>query len=361
MNPGARFERHSAAVAEGRAARLARLRELIDRRGLGALVLRRPANFAWYTGGADSRVDHVSPYGVADLLITADAEYVVTNAIEAPRMREEQTPELEVAEYPWQEDSRPLLDELANGGRLGADFALAGAEDVAPEIAGLRFVLDPDAIERLRVVGRDTTAALAAAAGSVRAGVSERELAANLAGACKGRGLQSSVLLVGADGRIASFRHPLPADAVVKRRALLAVSAERWGLYANVTEIVELEPRDRELERRAAACEQILERMREEATRPGRTLADAFADCRRFYAEAGFPDEWRLHHQGGMTGYGSREVIATPDTEHRIVPGQAFAWNPSVTGAKAEETFLLTESGPEIVAGARVASTSTAA
>jgi hypothetical protein len=51
---------------------------------------------------------------------------------------------------------------------------------------------------------------------------------------------------------------------------------------------------------RFAACATILERMREEGTQPGTTLADAFNACMRFYAEAGYPDEWKLHHQGGM-------------------------------------------------------------
>jgi Xaa-Pro aminopeptidase len=41
------------------------LRAIMERRGLGALLLRRPANFAWYTGGADNRVDHDDPLGVA--------------------------------------------------------------------------------------------------------------------------------------------------------------------------------------------------------------------------------------------------------------------------------------------------------
>jgi Xaa-Pro dipeptidase len=77
-----------------------------------------------------------------------------------------------------------------------------------------------------------------------------------------------------------------------------------------------------------------------------------FEDCRRLYAQVGYPDEWQLHHQGGSTGYRSREVIATPHTHDLIQVNQAFAWNPSITGAKAEETFVLTEAGPEVVTGA---------
>jgi Xaa-Pro dipeptidase len=69
-----------------------KLRDLMERLGLGALLMRRPANFAWYTGEADNRVDHAAPVGVAGILLTLEEDYVLTDNIEAPRMREEQTP-----------------------------------------------------------------------------------------------------------------------------------------------------------------------------------------------------------------------------------------------------------------------------
>ena len=130
---------------------------------------------------------------------------------------------------------------------------------------------------------------------------------------------------------------------------MLVACAERGGLFANLTRMVYFDEPDPETVGRQEACEEILRRMREEATRPGRTLAQAFEDCRRFYAEVGFPEGWRDHHQGGMTGYASREVIATPGTQYEIGEGQAFAWNPSLQGAKAEETFVLGAGGPEVL------------
>jgi len=335
--------------------RYERLGELMDRRGVDAIVLRRPANFAWYTCGADSKVDHVAPEGVADLIVSRDSVLVLTSTIEAPRMRAEQTPGLEVVEYPWHEDRAAALREVVGGARIGSDLALPGTVNLTDEVAHLRRTLDPDAVESLRAVGRDASAAMAEAVAAIEPGMTEHEAAAALAGACRSRGLTATVLLAAADERIARHRHPVPVGARIEGRAMLVASAERGGLYANLTRIVELDEPDPELARRLRACDEILARMRAEATRPGRTLADAFADCRRFYAEAGFPGEWRLHHQGGLTGYGSRELIATPRTDHAIEPGQAFAWNPSVTGAKAEETFVLTESGPEVVAGAALA------
>lgn len=328
---------------------MTQLRELMERRGVEALLLRRAENFAWYTGGGNSRVEYAAPLGVADVVVRDDREWVLTSTIEAPRMRDEEARGYEVVEYPWQEGPDAALRELVGDAPLGADLPLPGAVDLSENISALRRVLDRDAIERLRSIGADLAAALDEAAGGLQPAIAEHDAADAIASACRRRGLVPTVLLAATHERIARYRHPLPTDAPLERRAMLVASAQRGGLYANLTRIVWLDEPDPEIVRRQAAADEILERMRCEATLPGHSLVDAFADCRRFYAEAGFPDEWKLHHQGGITGYASREVIATPHTDVPIETGQAFSWNPSVTSAKSEETFVLTDAGPEVV------------
>ena len=325
------------------------LRELMEERGIGALLMRRPANFAWYTGGADNRVDHGDPLGVAGILLIQETSYVLTNNIEAPRMREEQTPGMEVVEHPWHEEPAALLRELAGGAGIGADFPSELKPDLAAEISPLRYVLDEEAIESYRLLGADTALAVSEVAGSLSPDTDEIEAAAELSAACMGRGMFVPVLMAASEERLVRYRHPVPQGGPLGKQAMLVACAERDGLFANLTRIVYFEDPDPETIRRQEACEEVMRRMREEATRPGRTLAQAFEDCRRFYAEAGFPEGWRDHHQGGMTGYASREIIATPVAQQEIREGQAFAWNPSLQGAKAEETFVLGHAGPEVL------------
>ena len=324
-----------------------KLLETMDRLGLGALLLRLPANFAWYTGGADNRVDHGDPLGVAGILLTQEAAYVLTNNIEAPRMRGEQTPEMKVVEHPWHEDPEALLRELTGGASIAGDFPSESGPDLSAEISPLRYVLDEDAIEGYRRLGADTALALSEVADSLSPETDELEAAAGLSAACLRRGMFAPVLMVASEERLVRYRHPVPHGGSLGKQAMLVACAERGGLFANLTRMVYFDDPDPETARRQAACEEIGRRMREEATRPGGTLAQAFEDCRRYYAEAGFPEGWRDHHQGGMTGYASREVIATPGTQQEIREGQAFAWNPSLQGAKAEETFVLGPDGPE--------------
>jgi Xaa-Pro aminopeptidase len=325
------------------------LRQLMEAHGVGALLLNHPANFAWYTGGADNRVDRGVPAGVASVLLTRDSYYIVTDNIEAPRMREEQTPGMEIVEHPWYEDPAPLLRDLTDAASLGTDGPSELGHDLSAEIAPLRYVLDEDATEAYRRLGADTVIMMSEVADSLSPDTDEHEAAADLSAACLDWDMYTPVLLAASRERLVRYRHPIPRGGSLGRQAMLVVCAERGGLFANLTRMVYFDDPDPETVRHQQACEEILRRMREEATREGRTLSDAFDDCRRFYAEAGFPEGWQFHHQGGMTGYASREIIANPSSQQEIREGQAFAWNPSLEGAKAEDTFVLGPNGPEIL------------
>src|SRR5215212_2700907 len=184
------------------------LRELMDGHGVGALLLSSPANFAWYTGGADNKVDHGDHVGVASVLVTMDDAYVLTNNIEAPRMREEQTPEMEVVEHPWHEEPAALLRELTGGASTGTDFLSTSGPDLSAEISPLRYVLDGDAIEDYRRLRADTAHAVSEAAGSLSLEMDEFEAAAELSAACLRRGVFVPVLLAASEERLVRYRHP---------------------------------------------------------------------------------------------------------------------------------------------------------
>ena len=78
-------------------------------------------------------------------------------------------------------------------------------------------------------------------------------------------------------------------------------------------------------------------------------MGDIYAEGQKAYASVGFKDEWRLHHQGGSCGYLPRDVFASPGEPVAALADQAFAWNPSITGTKSEDTILCRQDGPEVM------------
>ena len=67
------------------------------------------------------------------------------------------------------------------------------------------------------------------------------------------------------------------------------------------------------------------------------------------YRSAGYPDEWKLHHQGGAIGYTGRDYRTSFETADVVQANQGFTWNPSLTGTKSEDTILATADGPQPV------------
>ena len=74
---------------------------------------------------------------------------------------------------------------------------------------------------------------------------------------------------------------------------MLVVCAERGGLFVSLTRMIYFQEPDSQTARRQEACGEVLRRMRRR--RPARQCpGPGLEDCRRFYAEAGFPEGWRI-------------------------------------------------------------------
>jgi Xaa-Pro aminopeptidase len=331
------------------AEKTARVRSLLDRLSLKGILLHRSSNVAWLTGGRHTHVGLTAEGGVARALVTADKLYLLTNRIEAPRMEREERLDAAGFEFVVTNWYEPLASatELA-GGPVGLDGPSAEFTDVAAEIAPLRYSLTPDEIERYRWLGKRATKALQNTAKSLIPGMTEDQIAGQLSGAIVAEGMVMAVCLVATDERIFQYRHPLPGRKRLDRYGMLVIGARRWGLHISATRLVYFGTMPADLRRKAEATARIDATFITE-TRPGVRIADVFKRGQRAYADAGYPDEWQLHHQGGACGYNSRDYMGTPSNKAVVVNNQAFAWNPSIAGTKSEDTILVTDEGQEIL------------
>ncbi len=326
------------------------LHKLLVERKLDALILNRVSSFAWATCGGSSYVGVSASNGVATLVITPFRRYLITNTIEAQRLEKEEHLADQGWEFlvsPWHEASRHL-DRLTSGLKVGADEPLPAYVDLSTDIARLRMNLTPSEGERFRKLGRECARAMDEAMRSIRPGQTERQIAARLAFETETRGVQPICLLVATDERIFSYRHPLPKDKTLEQYAMVVLCGRKWGLVCSLTRLVHFGSIPDEILRKAEAVAQVDAAMIVN-TRPGRTLGEVFSTAQNAYSQAGYPDEWQMHHQGGSAGYEAREFIAVPGMEERVVLGQVYAWNPSIRGTKSEDTILVSDSGNEIL------------
>lgn len=321
------------------ARRLDIVRRLVHERGAGSWWTTSRADVAWLTAGGQHHVVHAAATGVAGVLVTPSGAWLVTPTIERDRLVDEEVGGLglEVETVPWYDADGP-----AGAARRIAGSELLEADALEEDLLPLRSVLDPADVERYVVLGEAARAAVESTVAAVEAGMTEDEVAAALVGRLIG--IRAPVVLVAADDRIARYRHPLPTARVIAGRAMVVLVGEAWGLHVALTRFATLARDGEDLERRWTAVRAVQQAMTE-ATVVGSTLGAVLETAQAAYAAAGFPDEWRDHHQGGTIAYHGRERVATPGDGTPIQAGQAFAWNPSIAGVKVEDTFVLLEGG----------------
>jgi len=315
---------------------------LLDKYHLDGLLLQRSSSLSWATCGASLYVNTAASNGIASLWIDRDGRYLFTNRIEEPRLIREEGLQAQGWTFrvnPWYEAAAELAAVTA-GKTFGTDQPLAGAKDLSADLARLRAVLVPEEQERFRALARDCAAGMDAAARAARPGQSEFEIAARLDAELRQRGCQAIVNLIASDERIFAYRHPLPTARRMEHYVMLVVVGRRHGLSCSLTRLVHFGRLPDEVQRKAGAVAQV-DAAFLAATRPGAALNAVLASGQAAYARLGFADEWKLHHQGGPAGYEPREWLATPDTTDVVRLGEVYAWNPSITGVKSEDTILV--------------------
>ena len=329
-------------AAHERSVKRGRILDLLSEAGRDSVLLTSTTALTWYLGG--SRV-HVSLAGdpVAALLVTQEGDHLVTFSNEAERLTAEELPaDVVLHQVPWY----GALHDV--GTWFGSGVSPAGEGELAGELRKARRSLLPVELDRYQTLNEDVAGVLTDVLGAATPHTTEREVAAALATRLVALGADPVVLLCNGSDR-AGFRHPLPTDGVLGRRAMAVVCARRHGMIANVTRWVRFDAgtaAEQDAESRILAVEHDVFA----ATVPGASLNGILTEIGAAYARHGFgAEQWQQHHQGGPAGYAGRDPRATPSAGDRVEENQAFTWNPSAPAVKVEDTVLLEASGLRVL------------
>jgi antitoxin VapB len=327
------------------------LTEFMAQHNLAGVLLILHENVSWATAGqVDTRIVIPGTTGASAVFVRKDGSgFYLTTRNEAPRMHDEEFGELpfEPVVLPWQDANFVKAARgLAAAGALGADTHEANCTFI--NLAGVRSQLQPTEIERYRLLASMTARIVEEVTLHLEPGVSEDQMSALAASLLIQKAILPSVLLMAVDDRILKYKHALPRGMRLERFGMVNLCTRKWGLAVSMTRFVHFGRMPQQLSSGFDAAARVNAELLD-ATRAGATARQLYAVAKDAYAEAGFPGEEELHHQGGATGYGEREWVATPNGTEIVLDRQAFAWNPSAKGGKVEDTVVLQNGAIELL------------
>ncbi|MBD2571393.1 M24 family metallopeptidase [Anabaena lutea] len=328
-------------------AKLELMRQTLAETETQAIRLRGTDWFAWATAGASHTVLLTSETGVAEVLVTAQDAWILTDEIEAQRLKDEELPpNFQLHISPWAEaDKREtFVREVTNAGKVLSDKPVLGEQPLPASLQNRKRLLMSSELERYRQIGLKASQAMTEVLTAAEPTWTEYQLAGAGAEALWTRGLHPAVTLVAGERRLPLYRHATPTGEQIGRQAMMVFCARGYGLYANLTRFVSfgnLSNENAELHRHVREIEAFILNL----SQLGTALNAIYHALAQAYAQHGFAHAILEHHQGGTTGYLAREVVATPTATETLAAGMAVAWNPSVPGAKVEDTFVILENG----------------
>ena len=323
--------------------------EFLKEHRLAALLLQRPANLAWFTSGADF-TRHGSSETTASLFLMPEARVVLTSNVESGQLFERSLAGLgfQLKERPWHEPHSVLVDDVCRGRQVGSDTGCGRTSDVSDKLLDLRLPLNSLECERLRELGLHVAHAIEATARNFEHGITEVEIAAQLAHRLLKHKVLPERIQVCGDGISNRFRHWTPSSDPVERFCTLSAVGRREGLCVGVTRTTCFGEIPDELSA-AYRIAQMTQATGMYFSQAGWTIGEMWKRVARIYEKFGYADEWEFADQADVIGYQASESRVTPNSEFVLRAGMAMFWHPSVGPANIGDTMLVGPKGLEVL------------
>lgn len=337
--------------------RLEKLRSFLKDQDFEVVVLTKPANIAAFFRGAQASLGfRQEQSGRIAVCMTGDSIALLGNRTEVNRVAVDELSWLDgliLQPFRWDEwkleasVKKYLADE---GFKRVCDDAGTFGKNIGTTLEGMYYPLTDQEIKNIRELGQETALIVEEVGKNLKVGDTEVQVAGTLTGQLVSRGILPELIMVTADDRIVKFHHSNPREIPIKRMAFISATVHRRGLYVSLTRIVSIGAVISQWRENQKACNRI-DAKAIFISKPGVCVGEIFRGIKRSYEDEGYQDEWETHHQGGPAGFSGRDYKATENESRRLVEHQPIVWNPTVRGAKSEDTIITNHDGglPEIL------------
>ena len=333
-------------------AKLNKIRSAMDQEGIAGVLINKSNSFAWITAGGDNICTRYTEGGICTIFVTKDKAYYFCANIEAQRMIDEEYLDqlgFEGRVMPWHEDmTQKFIKEIVGDKKVASDTGIPGTVDAGPIVLQLQRVLCDNEIGRYMQMGKIFSETIESYMKTIRPGDTEIAIAGRLGAKMWENGLEGVLFLIASDERVYKYRHASPTHKKLEKYLNISCNARYKGFVTKISRTLHFGKLPEELKiqhQKTVDVENKLVAM----TKPGVDDLDILEASKKFYAEAGYPDMWKEHHQGGPQSYTNGFYLISPAKHEKVRLNQVYGYNPTITGTKSEDAIIVTENGPIFV------------
>ena len=322
-----------------RRARIEKARRLMHENKIGAVVMEGGSSSFYFTGSRSDGL-FVLPLRGEILSLARDYSAIASalkdNGVAAGRVGIEE---------------RVHFDVIDGVGKLAPALEFTSAD---PVTAGCRMIKSPAEIALMQRANDITIAAYRAALGSLKEGMTQRELSANIAAAYHALGVQGGAMAI--FGKYTAFPHGSVQPQQLREGDLVLIDdgCSVEGYQSDITRTVIFgQPTARQ--RQIWALERKAQDAALAAAQPGASCESVDAAARKVITDAGFGPGYKVpglpHRTGHGIGLDGHEwTYLVRGNQTRLQPGMCFSDEPTIAiygefGVRLEDCMYITEDG----------------